>query len=279
MSEHPVVAGYRGLDSAGAVQLGSLLAHALGEPLVIAGAFRYEPAHASARALPDPDNARRAEAARAALGRARTFARHDVEIREEVLPATGTAEALAWLARDIDACMLVLGRDTQSRVTRSLVPRAPCPVAVAPVSVPLPAIDRLRNIGVAYDGSPPAQQALVAAWSLARATGAELIVLSAGPTVEHAATALQLATAAIGAPAAVRTQALEGDAQTQLARASAELDLVVCGSRGRSRPAAALLGSVSAHLVAHAECAVVVVPAKTGRSPDAPLGISTAAVG
>ena len=260
MSEHPVVAGYRGLDSAGAVQLGALLAHVLGEPLVIAGAFRYEPAYSSARALPDPDNSRRADATRSALQRARTFARDDVDVREHVLPATGTADALAWLARDLDACVLVLGRDTQSDVTRSIVPRAPCPVAVAPVSVPLPPVDDLRRIGVAYDGSAPAREALVTATTLARGASAELVVLAVGPSMEHAATSLHLAGVQIGTQIGFRTLALTGDPMTELARASAELDLLVVGSRGRSRPAAALLGSVSGHLVAQAECPLVVVP-------------------
>ena len=143
MSEHPVIAGYRGLDSADAVGLGALLARALGEPLVLASAYRYEPAALSARALPAPDNARRAEAAAIALQRARDFAGPGIDVREAVIPSAGTTDALIALARDRDACMLVLGRDTHGRVTRSLIPRAPCPVAVAPLSVPLPRAARL----------------------------------------------------------------------------------------------------------------------------------------
>ena len=50
MSEHPVVACYRGRDSAAAVQLGALLAGALDEPLVLAHAYRSEPFALSARA-------------------------------------------------------------------------------------------------------------------------------------------------------------------------------------------------------------------------------------
>lgn len=108
MSERPVLACYRGLDSADAVQLGAMLARTLGEPLVIANAFRYEPVYSSARALSHADNDRREQAARVALHRARAFAGADVEIREEAVAATGAADALAWLARDLDAQVMVL---------------------------------------------------------------------------------------------------------------------------------------------------------------------------
>lgn len=69
MSKHPIVACYRGLDSADAVALGALLASALHEPLVLAGAYRYEPAGLSARALPSPDKAGRSRRFSAACRR------------------------------------------------------------------------------------------------------------------------------------------------------------------------------------------------------------------
>ena len=54
---------------------------------------------------------------------------------------------------------------------------------------------------------------------------------------------------------------LEGDAATELAAASAELDLLVLGSRGYGSVRSALLGSVSRALVRSAACPVVVLPA------------------
>lgn len=278
MSEQPVIAGYRGLDSADAVGLGALLARALGAPLLLASAYRYEPAALSARALPAPDNARRAEAAAAALQRAREFAGPGIDVRDAVVPATGTTDALIGLARDRDACMLVLGRDTTGRVTRSLIPRAPCPVAVAPLSVPLPRTAPIGRIGVAFDGSPTARCALVAAARLALALDAELEVLAAAPSAEQAATELHAARLALE-PSAVRftTTALIGDPRPRLTAATPELDLIVCGSRGLGRPLAAILGSVSTHLVTHAQCPVVVVPPAVWRSEQGPLGITSAA--
>lgn len=278
MSEHPVIAGYRGLDSADAVGLAALLARALGEPLVLACAYRYEPGALSARALPAPDNGRRAEAAAAALHRARDFAGPGIDVREEVVPAAGTTDALIGLARDSDACLLVLGRDTHGRVTRSLIARTPCPVAVAPFSVPLPRNAPIARIGVAFDGSPTARWALVAATRLALALDAELEVLAVGPSEEHAATALHAAGVALE-PSAVRwtSSALVGDPKDELATATAGLDLLLCGSRGHGRPLATILGSVSTHLVTHAQCPVVVVPPAVWRNENGPLGITCAA--
>jgi nucleotide-binding universal stress UspA family protein len=146
MSEHPVVACYRGFDGADAVHLGALLAGALDEPLVLASACRHEPAGLGARAVPVPDDSRRAAAAQAALRDARAFAGRAIDVRERIVPSAGVADALVTLARDVDASVLVLGRDTPSHVIRSLLPRAPCLVAVAPLSVPLPRIGRVCQL-------------------------------------------------------------------------------------------------------------------------------------
>jgi nucleotide-binding universal stress UspA family protein len=54
---------------------------------------------------------------------------------------------------------------------------------------------------------------------------------------------------------------VEGDAGEAIVAQSAEADLVVVGSHGRSGIRAALLGSVSRHVVDHATCPVVVVKA------------------
>ena len=53
---------------------------------------------------------------------------------------------------------------------------------------------------------------------------------------------------------------LEGDAAAELAAASAEVDLLVVGSRGYGPVRRVLLGSVSRELVRSAACPVVVLP-------------------
>jgi len=61
----------------------------------------------------------------------------------------------------------------------------------------------------------------------------------------------------------VERRLVEGDAGDALVEESKEAQLLVVGSHGRSGFKAALLGSVSRHVVAHATCPVVVV--KTNR--------------
>jgi nucleotide-binding universal stress UspA family protein len=277
MSENPVIACYRGLDSADAVTLGARLADVLGEPLVLAAAYRYDPIGRGAAPAATADNERRADAAYAVLQRARRFVPDDIEMREELVPAHGIAEALVDLARSVDASILAVGRDTSGRVTRSLLSRASCPIAVAPLSVPLPRHEPVRRIGVAVDGSTTARWALVAASQLARATGAELVLLSAGPTPEPAAAWLHVAGVSLDAGVEYETRVLAGDPGAALAAESAHLDLLVCGTRGRGRTAGKILGSVSAHLIAHAQSPVIVVPPVVSRSRRGPLGLAFAA--
>lgn len=277
MTDHPIIACYRGLDSADAVALGAQLARTLGEPLVLATAYRYEPAALSARPLPAPDNARRAAAAQTALRRARAFAGEDIDVREHVVAATGVPDALLALAREVDASALVVGRDVEGRVTRSLIPRAPCPVAVAPLSVPLSATEPVERIGVAFDGSDPARSALAVAARLAHTTGAQLVLLAVGETAEHAALWLHLARLSLPPDVKQASRALTGGTAAELTDASEDLDLLVCGSRGRGRARAKILGSVSTQLIATAHCPVLVVPCVVAPHSAGPLGVTSAA--
>jgi nucleotide-binding universal stress UspA family protein len=66
---------------------------------------------------------------------------------------------------------------------------------------------------------------------------------------------------AIGGDASVDVEQkiVEGDPGEVLVKEAAEADLAVVGSHGRSGLTAALLGSVSRHVVDHATCPVVVV--------------------
>jgi nucleotide-binding universal stress UspA family protein len=172
--------------------------------------------------------------------------------------------------------VLTVGRDTEGRTTRSIISRAPCPVAVSPVSLPLSPPEPLRRIGVAYDGSASARLALVAATRLARITSARVVLLAAGPTLEHAVSSLQIARLSSDLAAEVEARPLAGTPSRVLSAAAGDLDLLVCGSRGRGRPLSAILGSVSAHLVAHAPCAILVVPPAVEILTSAPLGIASA---
>jgi nucleotide-binding universal stress UspA family protein len=57
----------------------------------------------------------------------------------------------------------------------------------------------------------------------------------------------------------IEQRLVEGPPGDVLAAAAADADLIVVGSHGRGGLAAALLGSVSQHVVRHASCPVVIV--------------------
>jgi nucleotide-binding universal stress UspA family protein len=249
VAAHPVIACYRGPDSVGALQLGAALATATRQPLVLATAYRYDPVALSARPLPADSNERRFEAAEAAVHRAHELVPAALNVREEVVPAEGVADALSTLARDEDACVLVLGRDLDGHVARDVIARARCPVAVSPFNVAIGGVQPLRRIVVADDGSPAASFARDAAQQLAEDAGAEVVALTAPD---------------------------DTDAARFIVEASESYDLVVCGSRGRGRIVAALLGSVSGALVDHAHCPVLVIPPLVRRAAGRPLGLTTA---
>lgn len=140
-----------------------------------------------------------------------------------------------------------------------------------------------RRILVAFDDSPPARLALEQAFDLARAEHVEAVTVVSvlPPTHQMVAVGGQdpetlreqmrseleraLAHAVAAAPddVSLSTQLVEGHPGAALLRAISDgaHDLVVMGSRGRGAVASALLGSVSAHVVQHADVAVLVLHA------------------
>jgi nucleotide-binding universal stress UspA family protein len=151
--------------------------------------------------------------------------------------------------------------------------------------------ERFRRIGVAIDGSPPAQEALDVAVDLARRYGSELQILAIAPIIPvYVAPAEPLVPSAVAESDLPRYQGLV-DAAVARARSAGvsavtgvadqgsvvdeilallerhPVDLFVVGSRGLSTTKRILLGSVSTALVTHAPCPVLVVrapPTKPG---------------
>lgn len=78
---------------------------------------------------------------------------------------------------------------------------------------------------------------------------------------QEAALRLQSCIEAVGdmSPVEVHAEVLEGQPAAVLRELSHEADLVVVGSRGHGGFTALLLGSVSAQVVRHAHCSVVVI--------------------
>lgn len=77
---------------------------------------------------------------------------------------------------------------------------------------------------------------------------------------DAAATVLRRGLDAVSVGRSAGGEILTGQPAEALAAASADLDLLVCGSRGYGPMRAVLLGGVSRRLAAEAHCPVIVLP-------------------
>lgn len=191
--------------------------------------------------------------------------------------------ALKQLAERSDADLVVVGschRGPVGRVllgddARSAVTRAPCAVAVVPAGYEAPA--EISKIGVGYDRSPQATEALELAREVARTHGARVLaraVVSLGdipyrePVPEDwPKAALQLMNdrqLAIKLLGDVEADATYGDPGEQLAQFSQDVDLLLIGSRGYGPVDSMFEESCSRYLARHSSCPLIVVPGPTG---------------
>jgi nucleotide-binding universal stress UspA family protein len=139
---------------------------------------------------------------------------------------------------------------------------------------------RYRHVLLAFDGSPDADLALAHAVAMAQVYRARLTIVAVVPPPpllawqapggmrgihdeEQSELAEQLRKAADGVPddLSVTTRLLDGDPAREILHAAGDgdHDVIVMGSRGRGRVSAALLGSVSNHVMHDAEVPVVVI--------------------
>ncbi len=182
------------------------------------------------------------------------------------------------------------GRVEIGRRTRQLLGSAPCALAVAPRGLRSRDKLELRVIGVGYDGTPEAAEALWQAGSLARAAGARLrvravvddrlpymgVVPAEGdelqaiwddvvpPGVESLRADAERASVATGADAAVEVG--PGSPIRELVAISREVDLLAIGSRHWGSAASVLLGGTGEELMHWASCSVMVTPRPPRRS-------------
>jgi nucleotide-binding universal stress UspA family protein len=135
-------------------------------------------------------------------------------------------------------------------------------IAVAPRGFRAPE-GRTAEIGVAFGDTPESDDAVRVAAELASRTGARLRVLTVPEPRAHDDLPVRRAgeylERALGGTAATRIE-LGGDPATALATASADLDLLVTGSRSYGPLGAVLLGAVTRRLISAARCPVMVVP-------------------
>jgi nucleotide-binding universal stress UspA family protein len=289
MSDMPIIAAVdpRREDVAPAA-LGLLLARALDAPLVLAAAYPLD--LAIDNLYPEYARALGRDASYALERVATALAATDVELSTTALEVSGSpARALHELAVAAGAQLLVIGssdrgaagRGFPGAVTDRLLHGAPCPVAVAPAGYSLADADRLRLIGAAFTDTPDGAAALEFASQLAGAAHALVRVLSVTEPPEPliAGTVDAIALDAVREANEARTRSelqraidrlptarsaggemLSGAAAGALAAASADLDLLVCGSRGYGPLRTLLLGGTSHTLVRRASCPVLVVP-------------------
>jgi nucleotide-binding universal stress UspA family protein len=146
---------------------------------------------------------------------------------------------------------------------------------------------RYRHLLLAFDGSGEARLALEHAVGMAQVFHARLAIVAVVPPApafawqapggmqaahdaSQAELEQQLRAVADAVPddISVTTRLLDGDPAREILRAAREgdHDLIVLGSRGRGRVTAALLGSVSNHVMHEADVPVIVVH----RPPEAP---------
>jgi nucleotide-binding universal stress UspA family protein len=298
----PILVGYDPGSDRAPVHFGAAAARFTGAPLIVACAFSDSGhvGHGHMHEELGGDANEALESIRAELGRE--------GIRVEGLPCPGKSapHALHQAAEERDAGLLVVGSSHRGRAGRllpgstaeRLMHGAPCPLAIVPTG--WAAGGGLHTLGVAYADTPEGRLALASAVALARRAGAKLRVLTAvkpheigkvageGPAKEstgYDVTGAESQDAerhvrdAIGADGGVdfETDISVQDPADFLIAASANVDLLVCGSRGYGPRRAVLLGGVSRRVVAESACPVIVLARGIEFGLDALVGEQEAA--
>ncbi|MGZ4234407.1 MAG: universal stress protein [Solirubrobacteraceae bacterium] len=222
------------------------------------------------------------------LEQARKEAGVQAVLRSHESPSVG--RGLHELCEATDADLLVVGSPRRGLVhrvlvgddTRAALNGAPCAIAVAPAGyAEQPAA--IREIGVAYNGSPESEHALTMARTLAGEHNAKLSAFEAvslpayalvggGVPVAHAINGLvEDARERIAALGGVEAYASYGVPAEELSLYSASLDLLVVGSRGYGPIGRLVHGSISQQLARTARCPLLVLTraARTAQEPEA----------
>jgi nucleotide-binding universal stress UspA family protein len=255
----------------------------------------------------DLRRAARGAAEQAAAAACEALDAHGVEATTRVYPDDGSPwRSILERADELDAAVIVagiaerpsphpgsLGRQARALAHRSHRPLLLLPADAAPARTDAPAV-------LAYDGSGPADGALRAAQDLLRPRPASLATAWQSASYVHglALLAVPPAVALKGADelddeTRRRAQAVATNGAQQLGAAGWQCEtavpearnvahaiigaadardaaIVVTGTRGRSRVAAALLGSTAEGILRHASRPVLLVPPAADGSPARP---------
>jgi len=203
--------------------------------------------------------------------------RASVPVETASIGATTVGEGLHRLTEQLDADLLVVGSTRQGVVgrvaigdeTRAALNGAPCAVAIASRDYAANPT-RFVRIGVGYDFSPEAEEALDVARRLAERDGSELEAVNAvhmSLTFPRAAAmwasiqpdVLEHSRIAMSELDGVTGTSVLGDPRDELVRLGRRVDLLVVGSRGYGPVGRMLLGSTSTYLQRHAKCPLLVM--------------------
>lgn len=190
------------------------------------------------------------------------FTRHE-------LRNSSPTQALLELAAAEQAELIVLGSSHHGRVGRvypgsvgeQMMSGAETAVAVAPRGFADSKKRSISVIGVAFDGSHESNLALLAANRLRERLGGSLKLI----TVVHRSTLRSqewqdIAIDRVRGAGEIESVLDQGDPAAVLESRSAELDLLVIGSRGYGPIRRVLLGGVSTKVMRSATCPVMIVP-------------------
>ncbi len=221
-------------------------------------------------------NSKQGERASELLTRVRDEAGVKAQLRWHGAASVG--RGLHELAESAAADLLVvgssrrglLGRVVSGDDTRGALNGAPCAIAIAPAGY-WQHQAAVREIGVAYDGSPESRHALTVAKSLAREHGSNVSAFQAvwlprymftGATPEEDAVLENLlaeARAEIAAQGDVEPRVAYGRPAEELALYGDSVDLLLVGSRSYGPGGRLVHGSTSAQLARSCRCPLLVL--------------------
>jgi nucleotide-binding universal stress UspA family protein len=256
-------------DDRAPLALGLELVRFMGAPLALAHVFPYD---TTAPVATDTEAAALEGAALLTMASVAARLGDDLEVTLHAEPNTSRVRGLRAAAGKLDASLLVVGASHRGRVGKvvpggaaeRLLHAAPCALAVAPRDH-RPNPRGIRRIGVAFVDTTEGYEALDAAATMAALGDTSLTIYT---VVDRPA-----ATRRVPAGVAGTVEVLEGDVAHALAAASAELDLLVCGSRGFGPLHSALTGGVSATLAHSCACPLIVLPRERHRRAEAQAGL------
>ena len=287
MPHHPIIVGIALRDDDDApLALAGALAELTGAPLALVTSYPY--GGAPMFVTPELITDMRAQAEHA-LAEIAGRVGAGVEVSAHVRPELSPALALHDVAIELAAAAIVVGSSHRGRFGRvlagsvgaGLLHGAPCPVAIAPRGYERP-LDGFRRVGAGFVDSIEGRSALAAASGIAGTAGGSVVAFAVdepiewspaltspgwsvpqafqGVREEHARRAGEKAGRLVPADRLESVEVPVGDPAQILAEQSADLDLLVCGSRGYGAVRSVILGSTSRRLAHTARCPLLVVP-------------------